>query len=65
MTAGHTPQGGAKDGRPRLNEPEASTDGAPGTSGETEALPREIGGRGGADPTRYGDWEKKGRCIDF
>lgn len=27
--------------------------------------PREIGGRGGLDPTRYGDWEKDGRCIDF
>ena len=27
--------------------------------------PREIGGRPGPDPTRYGDWEKNGRCIDF
>jgi len=27
--------------------------------------PREIGGREGPDPTRYGDWEKGGRCIDF
>ncbi len=27
--------------------------------------PREIGGRKGPDPTRYGDWEKDGRCIDF
>lgn len=27
---------------------------------------REIGGRReGLDPTRYGDWEKNGRCIDF
>ena len=25
----------------------------------------EIGGRDGPDPTRYGDWEKNGRCIDF
>ncbi len=25
----------------------------------------EIGGRVGPDPTRYGDWEKNGRCIDF
>ena len=29
------------------------------------ARPKEIGGRGGLDPTRYGDWEKAGRCIDF
>jgi hypothetical protein len=27
--------------------------------------PKEIGGRKGPDPTRYGDWEKGGRCIDF
>jgi len=27
--------------------------------------PKEIGGRAGPDPTRYGDWEKNGRCIDF
>ena len=25
----------------------------------------EIGGPKGPEPTRYGDWEKKGRCIDF
>lgn len=25
----------------------------------------EIGGRRGPEPTRYGDWEKNGRCIDF
>jgi len=29
-----------------------------------EAVP-EIGGPEGPEPTRYGDWEKKGRCIDF
>ncbi|HMF68531.1 MAG TPA: DUF1674 domain-containing protein [Phyllobacterium sp.] len=27
--------------------------------------PREIGGRGGKDPARFGDWEIKGRTIDF
>ena len=26
---------------------------------------KEIGGRQGPEPTRYGDWEKNGRCIDF
>jgi len=25
----------------------------------------EFGGRDGPEPTRYGDWEKNGRCIDF
>jgi hypothetical protein len=28
-------------------------------------LVREIGGPSGLEPTRYGDWEKHGRCIDF
>ncbi len=28
-------------------------------------LPRELGGTGGPEPTRFGDWEKQGRCIDF
>lgn len=28
--------------------------------------PKEVGGRkDGLDPTRYGDWEKNGRCVDF
>jgi hypothetical protein len=26
---------------------------------------KEIGGRKGPEPTRYGDWEKNGRCVDF
>jgi len=35
------------------------------SASETSDQPKEIGGRGGLDPTRYGDWEKAGRCIDF
>lgn len=26
---------------------------------------QEVGGRGGQDPVRYGDWEINGRAIDF
>ena len=26
---------------------------------------KEYGGPKGKEPTRYGDWEKNGRCIDF
>lgn len=29
------------------------------------AMPRELGGRKGPEPVRYGDWEKKGIAIDF
>ena len=27
--------------------------------------PGEIGGPAGPEPTRFGDWEFKGRCSDF
>ena len=33
----------------------------PGQSDESS----EHGGPKGEEPTRYGDWEKAGRCIDF
>jgi hypothetical protein len=28
-------------------------------------LPKELGGRDGPEPVRFGDWEKKGIAIDF
>jgi hypothetical protein len=28
-------------------------------------MPKELGGRDGPEPVRYGDWEKKGLAIDF
>jgi hypothetical protein len=44
---------------PQQPEPDA-----PAVANHTER-PREIGGPTGPEPTRYGDWEKSGRCIDF
>jgi hypothetical protein len=32
---------------------------------QAQKLPVEIGGREGPEPTRFGDWELRGRCIDF
>jgi len=29
------------------------------------ALPQEDGGPNGPEPTRYGDWERKGLAVDF
>jgi hypothetical protein len=29
------------------------------------AMPKELGGRGGKEPGRYGDWEIKGLTSDF
>ena len=34
-------------------------------AGTQENIPTEYGGRGGADPARFGDWEINGRAIDF
>lgn len=42
----------------------AEQTGAPETTGPA-GTEQEIGGPTGPEPTRYGDWEKKGRCIDF
>ena len=32
---------------------------------EAAALPTEEGGRDGPEPTRFGDWERKGVAVDF
>jgi len=63
----------AADGTPPNAAPQCGTDGLiavpPAPEAAPEAIPEtvpEIGGRrDGTDPTRFGDWEKGGRCIDF
>ena len=48
------------------SEPHSQTTGEGKSEvGPAPEEPREIGGRKGPDPTRFGDWEKGGRCIDF
>ena len=32
---------------------------------EAREMPRELGGRDGPEPVRFGDWEKKGIAVDF
>lgn len=32
---------------------------------DVKLTPKEIKGPKGPEPTRYGDWEIKGKCIDF
>ena len=43
----------------------AVTPALPGELGPGEPGPKESGGPDGLKPTRYGDWERQGRCIDF
>jgi len=47
--------------------PVAATPGDPAKAVDAEAADRpvEIGGPAGPEPTRYGDWERNGRCTDF
>lgn len=46
----------------KTNEPQKSTD-----TKKEEKRPehKEINGPKGLEPTRFGDWEKNGRCTDF
>ncbi len=52
--------------RPPRRVTRAELDLARGQAGDAApARPREIGGPEGPEPTRYGDWERKGICYDF
>jgi hypothetical protein len=58
--AGAEPAQRADASRPRDPSP------APGSPVLPAAPPSpEVGGPTGPEPTRYGDWERRGRCIDF
>ena len=51
----------------RGNAPKPAPGAVPDDETDTQspARPREHGGPKGPEPTRYGDWEKNGRCYDF
>ncbi len=51
--------------RDAQTKPSAPPPRPPAATPQPERKPREIGGPKGPEPTRYGDWEKAGRCIDF
>jgi hypothetical protein len=49
----------------KTNQPTAQPEEKPKAPAAPAPRPREIGGPKGPEPTRYGDWEVGGRCIDF
>lgn len=59
MTEPTKPQQDAADPAAGQTAPDATETKGP------EQKPGEIGGPKGPEPTRYGDWEFKGRCSDF
>ena len=63
MTKSARPSAPPASGKAKANRgTDAKRDGKPG---ETAAWPAERGGPKDPEPTRYGDWEKGGRCTDF
>jgi len=48
-----------------IPEPRAQTKAQASEAAKFRDKPKEIGGPSGPEPTRYGDWERKGICVDF
>jgi hypothetical protein len=51
--------------KPDAPVPQADAEKTPPETQRPDKAPREIGGREGPDPVRYGDWEKGGIAVDF
>jgi hypothetical protein len=70
---GETADAGGKDAAPASPEERvlsaaarrALAEAAARRADSQPARPRELNGRGGPDPVRYGDWEVKGLASDF
>lgn len=52
---------------PKARAPKAapSEEARPRPAAPPARKPKEIDGPEGPEPTRYGDWERKGICVDF
>lgn len=68
MSSGKLPEGAAKDKdipADALRALEEAAERRRKAEAEKKELPPEINGPRGAEPTRHGDWEKKGIAYDF
>lgn len=61
--AAHAPKAGNRKSQPK--PPRARARPAETPVQKPAEKPKEIGGPSGPEPTRYGDWERKGICVDF
>ena len=59
------PQLAAMSDRPPAAPADTTDKALPPAAPAVPPLPKEIGGAPGPEPTRYGDWDHKGRCTDF
>ena len=48
-----------------LLDEKSTQEGTQSNSDASAQQVKEVGGPKGLEPTRYGDWESKGRCYDF
>jgi len=55
----------SEDQAPKTRPTETAAADRPVVATPVLPVPREVGGRDGPEPTRFGDWELRGRCIDF
>jgi hypothetical protein len=53
------------DSKPKTERPKPERSDAKGSKSPAPPSAKEIGGPSGPEPTRYGDWERKGICVDF
>lgn len=49
---------------PQAPQP-STTDNAENSPAQADDTVSELGGPKGPEPTRFGDWERGGRCSDF
>ncbi len=52
-------------GMTEKEKPKPESETKPAEKKDEKKLPKEIGGPPGPEPTRYGDWQFKGRVTDF
>lgn len=62
---GGTEEDGAASPKRKDLQPHVAQDASAPEHDLPEQRPEEHGGQKGLEPTRFGDWEKKGRCTDF
>ncbi|VAX07798.1 hypothetical protein MNBD_ALPHA03-1620 [hydrothermal vent metagenome] len=66
ILTGALPMSEQKNSKNPMKKPLANEGGADDhTPDKLAPAPKEIGGRKGPEPTRYGDWENKGITSDF
>ena len=65
LFAAHRPKSAARTPAKAEDTPVPVKPAARPNAGKAPDKPKEIGGPSGPEPTRYGDWERKGICVDF